>query len=265
MATVVPQILEDQNILRIRSKSSDEFLDIELDVPLFSTNIATNVVQFKVCQSTCYGFVDSDETNRWFSEALGKRCRLVRLIPEDFYRKPDPRFIHFFEDEEYPLAYQDSGPILLISKDSHRELNRRIVKKYGDKYPNFTIPLNRFRPNIVVDRIENNCWNFCTNYANYANIEDRWTNFKIGNSMIRKIKRCDRCILTTIDQKEGKHLDGELKYEPLKTLREYRCSDIEKEIELFGNNTPLFGIKCSYKIDKFSKNIIKLDDNIICL
>lgn len=257
MATILPQILEEENILRVKSKSVDNSIDnsidIELDVELCSANVAINVVQFQVCQSTCYGFVEDDKTNRWFSEALGKRCKLVRLIPEDFYRKPDPRFVHFFGEDEYPLAYQDSGQILLISKDSHRELNWRIFNKYGKKYPDFMIPLNRFRPNIVVERVGG--WNFYK-----AHKEDSWTNFQIGNNMIRKVKKCDRCILTTVDQKKGTQLDGELKYEPLKTLREYRCSNLDKDIKLFGSNTPFFGIKCSYNVN--CSNIINLNDTV---
>jgi len=67
------------------------------------------------------------------------------------------------------------------------------------------IPMNRFRPNVVVSGAE-------------AFAEDRWLRIKIGETMFRVPKPCARCVTTTVDQSQGE-FDGN---EPLKTLATFR-------------------------------------------
>jgi len=66
------------------------------------------------------------------------------------------------------------------------------------------VPMNRFRPNLVVSG--------CEAYA-----EDSWRQIRIGAIPFRVVKPCSRCIITTVDQSQG--TPGK---EPLATLANYR-------------------------------------------
>lgn len=92
--------------------------------------------------------------------------------------------------------YSDLSSILLINQASVDELNNRI--------PNSTVTKHNFRPNIVVEG---------ENIAPYS--EDNWNWVKIGNIVLRNVKLCTRCALTTIDPETGIKSSN---HEPLTTL-----------------------------------------------
>jgi uncharacterized protein YcbX len=99
---------------------------------------------------------------------------------------------------EYELnsSLQDATPFHLTSEESLADLNQRLPAP---------IPMNRFRPNLVV-----------RGTAAYA--EDGWKRIAIRNSLFRWIKACTRCITTTTDQETGERD----RREPLFTLSKYR-------------------------------------------
>ena len=96
------------------------------------------------------------------------------------------------------VSFADGYPALLASEASLADLNSRLAAP---------VPMNRFRPNLVVDGTE-------------AFAEDGWSRIRIGEVVFRVVKPCDRCVVTTIDQKTGKA--GK---EPLRTLSRYRKKD----------------------------------------
>jgi uncharacterized protein YcbX len=65
--------------------------------------------------------------------------------------------------------------------------------------------MNRFRPNLVI-----------SDARPFA--EDFWQRVTIGDTVLRALKACERCVITTVDQAEGV-LKGP---EPLKTLATFR-------------------------------------------
>jgi uncharacterized protein YcbX len=132
----------------------------------------------------------SKKHSEWFSERLGKRCRLV-VFPETNTRQIDP--VYALDEEQVSLA--DGYPLLAIGQVSLDDLNSRLTEK---------LPMNRFRPNIVFTGGE-------------AYEEDGWKNFSIGNNRFIAVKPCSRCVLTTVDQETGNK--GK---EPLTTLSTYR-------------------------------------------
>jgi uncharacterized protein YcbX len=67
--------------------------------------------------------------------------------------------------------------------------------------------MRRFRPNLVV-----------TGGEPYA--EDGLAKLRIGELSFRGVKRCERCVVTTIDPETG-----EQGKEPLQTLSQYRLED----------------------------------------
>jgi hypothetical protein len=80
------------------------------------------------------------------------------------------------------------------------------------------LPMNRFRPNIVVAG--------CEPYA-----EDLLRRFRIGSVVFRGAKPCLRCIVTAADQ-----LTGERGKEPLRTLAGYRRDPHAPTEVMFGYN-----------------------------
>ena len=130
------------------------------------------------------------DLSEWFSDHLAVACKLV-TFPEDNPRQVDARYSVNGEH----LALADAYPFLIIGQSSLDELNSRL------KEP---VPMNRFRPNFVFT-------------GGLPFQEDDWKNLNIGNLRFSAVKKCDRCILTTIDQETGQK-----GIEPLRTLSNYR-------------------------------------------
>lgn len=137
--------------------------------------------------------------NDWFSEILKSPCQLVKKNPHS------PRKSRLENTQIKPIAFADSQPVLMICQASLDDLNSRLPQP---------VPMNRFRPNIVIDGTEP-----------YA--EDLWQHVLIGSLRWKIVKPCERCVLTTIDQETGA-----MSKEPLWTLNSYRAA---------GNKT-LFGV-----------------------
>jgi uncharacterized protein len=143
----------------------------------------------------------SEEASKWFSEKLNIECSLV-FFPDKNPRPVDVRYQ--VNSENVSLA--DAYPVLMISEESLNDLNSRLSER---------VPMNRFRPNFVIE-------------AGYAFAEDQWKDFLIGDSSFVAVKPCARCIVTTINQNDGKR-----GVEPLKTIASYRTN---KNKVLFGQN-----------------------------
>ena len=130
----------------------------------------------------------SREADDWFTEALGLPCHLLAFVP-------DAPALNV-PDYEVHSSLQDATPFHLTSEDSLADLNRRMPS---------AIPMNRFRPNLVVRGAEP-----------YA--EDGWKRMAIGENVFRWIKPCTRCVMTMTDQETGVRA----RRDPLFTLSTYR-------------------------------------------
>jgi uncharacterized protein YcbX len=133
------------------------------------------------------------EGSAWFSSYLGGPYELV-YMPDRHQRAVNPA-------RALPgdiVSFADAYPFLLISDASLADLNARLESPVG---------MARFRPNIVISGSEP-----------YA--EDGYARVRIGEVSFRGPKRCDRCVLTTVDPDTG--LRGR---EPLRTLAKYRLED----------------------------------------
>ncbi len=149
-----------------------------------------------------------NEAASWLSDFLGLKCRLLR-IGEKFSRpvlKSSARPGDVF-------TFADACPFLVISEASLARLNDRIVGHDGEP-----VPMNRFRPNIVVGG--------CDAFA-----EDTWTNLRIGDAAFRSAGRSVRCLITTTDQSTGERGN-----EPLKTLATFRRDPADPTAVVFGVN-----------------------------
>lgn len=137
------------------------------------------------------------KTARWLSDWLGVSVRLVH-IANGFKRRLKSDFAVSAEDQ---IGFADDYPILLISDASLQDLNSKLDSPLGAVS---ALPMNRFRPNIVVQ----NCEPFA---------EDTWKRIKIGDVEMALINPAPRCVVTTIDKETL-----EKSKEPLKTLSTYR-------------------------------------------
>jgi hypothetical protein len=164
-------------------------------------NPPDSVVKAKIWDDEVEVFEVSKEYSQWFSEKLNIDCRLVSF-PEENVRPVESNYQ--INHEHVSLA--DAYPFMIIGEQSLADLNRRL------KEP---VPMNRFRPNFVFSGGE-------------AYEEDRWNKFSIGRNKFAAVKRCARCVLTTVNQDTG-----EKGIEPLATLAGYRK---ENNKVYFGQN-----------------------------
>lgn len=128
------------------------------------------------------------------SEHLGERCTLV-YMPEDVVRPVEAPY----GAPRDRVGFADAYPVLLAAQASLAELNTRLKDA--------PVPMNRFRPNLVVEGGEP-----------YA--EDEYPRVRIGALTLRMPKRCSRCSVTTVDQETAA-----VGKEPLRTLARYRAVD----------------------------------------
>jgi uncharacterized protein YcbX len=196
----------------------------------------------RVWQSVCEGLVYNGEISEWFSDAIGTKCQLV-YMPDDTRRNVNP----LFNRNDDIVSFADGYPLMLLGEASLENLNERISEKHAGRLPVFQLPMNRFRPNLVVSDSK-------------AFAEDDWQKIRIGEAIFRSTKPCERCVITTVDQSRGE-FDGK---EPLATLATFRIAkhvmpdryerlDVSANAVLFGQNlipeTPGAVIKVGDEVD----------------
>ncbi|GAA3997938.1 MOSC domain-containing protein [Streptomyces marokkonensis] len=137
----------------------------------------------------------------WCSAFLGTDVRLVYLDDPATRRPADPRYALPGET----VSFADGFPLLLVTTASLDALNSLVAEgEHADEGP---LPMNRFRPNVVVSGTEP--W-----------AEDGWSRVAVGEVSFRVVKPCGRCVVTTTDQ--GTAWRGR---EPLHSLGQHRRID----------------------------------------
>jgi uncharacterized protein YcbX len=161
-----------------------------------------SLVDVVIWNDTCSAVDCGDDAAAWLTEFLKVRCRLVTM-GKTFSRAVSARY----STKKDQVGFADAFPFLLISSASLRDLNERL---------DLPVPMNRFRPNLVVSG--------CEPFA-----EDRWDHLAIGSLTFRVSKPCARCTVPAVDQSTG--VPGT---EPLATLATYR--KLEGGKVYFGQN-----------------------------
>lgn len=174
--------------------------DLHVDVP----DDDAPAVDVVVWDDLCRGRDAGDDAARWASAFLQYPCRLV-YAPPSLERPVDPAFdAAYATPDAARTGFSDGFPLLLIGQSSLDALNERLAER--DESP---VPMNRFRPNIVVS-------------AAAPHEEDDWTQLTVlgGGREIRLdvVKPCARCSIVPVDQATG--VRGK---EPLRTLATYRA------------------------------------------
>jgi uncharacterized protein YcbX len=137
-----------------------------------------------------------DAAAAWFAQALGAACRLVRFGPG----VSRPTSTKWTGGVPAQARFADGYPLLLIGAASLADLNARLAAA-----GRAALPMNRFRPNIVVDGLE-------------PFEEDYVAAFSAAGVDIAPVKPCARCPIPAIDQATG--MPG---LDPLDMLQAYRA------------------------------------------
>ncbi len=162
MALITPALTD--NGLRIHYQ--DQTLDV--DTPVHGAARAVQVWADKV-QALDAG----NKAAGFFSTVLERTARLV-WMPETTERPVTHRDAKRGET----VGFADAFPLLLISQASLDDLNARLENP---------VPMNRFRPNIVVQGCE-------------AFAEDSWSGLHSESGVLSVVEPCSRCVMPSIDQ-----------------------------------------------------------------
>lgn len=134
----------------------------------------------------------------WFSAFLDLDVRLCHLDDPATRR---PVAAEYGRPGE-TVSFADALPLLLTTLSSLDALNSLIAQ--GDHADEGPLPMDRFRPNVVV-----------AGTPPWA--EDDWRRLAIGAVVFRVAGKCARCVVTTTDQRTA-----ERGKEPLRTLARHR-------------------------------------------
>jgi uncharacterized protein YcbX len=193
LALVTPKLVN--GTLELSAPSYDS-----IQLAIRSSGVPTLVNVWK--SKGVHAIDQGEEAADWFSDWLGTPVRLVHVA--DGYR----RLINgqYAVNPDDHTGFADGYPILLTSEEGLQDLNSRLESP---------VPMNRFRPNIVVKGDE-------------PFAEDTWNRIGIGDVELAVVKPCARCEVTTIDKDTLARSK-----EPLKTLGKYRK---QKLGAIFGQN-----------------------------
>jgi uncharacterized protein len=240
----------DAVVLRLSAPSMKS-----IDVPL----IKDSTRRVSIWKSTLSAFDQGDKVANWLIEALSdqssdiipfdsSKLRLVyadgkptTVSTSELCRPLSSSYLPFGSSWIGPylisadnsVSFADGYPVLLASEASLRDLNQRIITRAAtlksddrnekDPFIGLEHPMTRFRPNIVVDGENLVAWE-----------EDSWIIFAVRPNnvcvrqplLLRGIKRCARCMVTTTDQQTGLRGTGDCEArEPLATLSTFRLSN----------------------------------------
>jgi uncharacterized protein YcbX len=178
-----PKINGDKISINHQDTTHEFFIDETLGEPLFS----------KVWDDETKVLEVNKVTSKWFSEALGFECKLVKIANKGARKHSSSKL-----NTTLNVSLADGYPYLLIGSESLDFLNEKLLEK---------ITIERFRPNIVI-------------HSFIPHEEDSFGNFQIGNVKFKNAKPCARCVMINNNPNTAVVLK-----EPLKTLSPYRTSN----------------------------------------
>ena len=206
MALITPRLKADTLELR-----APGMLRLEIELGLPDPELApTLTVQVWDDQVLAY---DCDATTAaWFTSFLGHPCRLARFHA-NASRAVSPKWT---KGVAATTLFSDGYPVLVAGSASLADLNGKL-EQAGRQ----ALPMNRFRPNLVIDGIE-------------AFEEDYAEDFRIGGAVLKPVKPCPRCPMPSIDQ-----ATGEFGPDPLDIMQSYRAKPEVEGALCFGMNSIL--------------------------
>jgi uncharacterized protein len=221
MALITPQVQGGWLVVKARGARQPLALDL---AAADGAPRSVRIWDDEVAASDC-----GDEAARWFSAVLDCPCRLVRFR-RDAVR---PTSTKWTGGAPAQTRFADGYPLLLIGAASLADLNRRLANA-----GRAALPMNRFRPNLVVDGI-----------APYE--EDYLDSLGAPGLLIRPVKPCARCPIPSIDQTTG--IAGP---DPLDIMLSYRANPRMDGAVCLGMNCILIGSAGELRVgQEFAANL----------
>ena len=207
LATVQPELLDGG--IRVTAPDRDP---IELDHP------ERNDVKVQSVLGVVVDAADAgDRPAQWFSDLLGRSCRLVAMTEASDRRLPND--LDIFGQS---MGFTDAAPVLVTNTASLRWLQERATEPFG---------MDRFRPNLTINTDEP--W-----------AEDMWQTFEVGATQLTVGVPWPRCTIPQIDQ-----VTGARHKEPAKVLKAHRwcqkAPSVDESWRPLVEGNGLFGIGCS--------------------
>jgi uncharacterized protein YcbX len=165
---------------------------------------------------TVVGQIVGEDLNEWFTSFLppwkgNRRFRLLHV------REDVPRYIKSRYQEpgaSNQVGFADANSMLLASEPSLAKLNDELEQP---------VPMNRFRPNIVVDGDDLPPYD-----------EDYWIKLEIGCLIAFVVKACDRCVIPDVDQLSA--VTGKAVRRALRTRKGVNAYDPSQKGVFFAQN-----------------------------
>jgi hypothetical protein len=209
LALIVPKIGETSITLTAPGMSN-------VEVPLYVERDDDKLVIATVHSKPVAGQLVREDLNDWFTDFLPrykqhKRFRLLHV------RNDTPRYIterYRRPEASNQVGFADGSSMLLATEPSLAQLNSEMDEP---------VPMNRFRPNIVVDG---------EGLAPYD--EDFWTQIRIGALAAFVVKASDRCVTTDVDQ--GTAVTGKAVRRALRTRKGANAYDESNKGVFFAQN-----------------------------
>lgn len=206
MALIVPTLKGDRMELRAPGMLRLE-IALGLPDPELAPTLLTQVWDDQVLAYDC-----DELTATWISNAVGVPCRLAR-----FHAKAVRQVSTKWTDGVASTTlFSDGYPILVTGSASLDDLNGKLRAAGRD-----AVPMNRFRPNLVIDGIE-------------AFEEDYAESYRLGEALLKPVKPCPRCPMPSVDQATGRFGP-----DPLDLLQSYRAKPELDGAICFGMNSIL--------------------------
>lgn len=173
-------------------------------------------IEAKVWKDICETVDQGEDISRWLTQALSSkhRLRLVRMSPE-FIRPLDKASIM---GAKTTTEFADAAPYLVANEASLDRLNA-VLKSNSIS----SVPMNRFRPNIVVQGLE-------------PFAEHKVATLSADSYQLKFCYPCKRCIITTINQNTA---EKDPNWQPFKTLATINPAPGEKKAPAFAENVIL--------------------------
>jgi len=203
MALIVPSI--KATTLELRAPGMLR-LEIELGLPHPQR---APMLEVQVWDDTVRAYDCDEVTATWFSNAIGVPCRLVRFHP-DVVRATSTKWT---DGVAASTMFADGYPVLIAGIASLADVNDKL-RAAGRE----ALPMNRFRPNLVIGDI--------------AAFEEDYAEFlQFGATILKPVKPCSRCPIPSVDQATG--VPGP---DPLDVMHGYRAKPELDGAICFGMN-----------------------------
>jgi uncharacterized protein YcbX len=172
-----------------------------IEVPLSGAQVQETLQPVRVWRDVVPARSESQAVADWLSRFLGLECRLYRIDVEGAQRVADRDWVERWMRAHPPWAasfqrlnaygFADGYPVLVANQASLDELNGLLAAQ-GDR----PVPMNRFRPNIVV----------AGDLPAYE--EDHVVYMESAAVKLALVKPCARCPIPDVDQDTGqRHLE----------------------------------------------------------